>query len=175
MIQLSPERPEHAAPIEALLDNAFGPDRTLKQSYAYRRDVAALPELGLVALNGDILVGTIRYWPVVIGRSVQAALLLGPVAVDPSLQKSGIGRQLIERSLSKAQSLGHERVLLVGDPGYYERFGFAPAAAQGIMMPGEQPHRLLLRALVPHALATTCGGPLWPWTPDLQRKIAATA
>ncbi|CCQ74301.1 GNAT family N-acetyltransferase [Magnetospira sp. QH-2] len=171
MIYLTNERPGHAAPIETLLDQAFGTDRKAKQSYAYRRDVAPLANLSLVALDRGRLGGTIRYWPVSIGREEVPALLLGPVAVDSSLRKFGIGARLIEQSLAKAAAQGHGLVLLVGDPGYYERFGFHRTSA--ITMPGEHPHRLQVRELIPGALKGV-QGPVWPEAPSRRRAMAAT-
>ncbi len=176
MTSLIAERSGHAAAIETLLDTAFGPDRWSRQSYAYRRHVAPLADLGRVALRDARVVGSIRYWPVSIGAAGIPALLLGPLAVDPLLRGGGLGRRLIETSLDAARARGHRLVLLVGDPVYYERFGFVPAADVGIVMPGEAPHRLRARALAPGALDGV-SGPVWPWTrPDAdrdRRRVAA--
>ncbi|MBL8698727.1 MAG: N-acetyltransferase [Alphaproteobacteria bacterium] len=153
---LSPERAEDAPAIEALLDRAFGADRRSKRSYSYRQGCASLPELRLTARDGDgRLVGTIRYWPLVVrqGRRRRPALLLGPLAVEPSLAGRGIGRALVRESLDRARAAGHALVLLVGDVAYYGQFGFEPAAPRGFVMPGESPARLQALALAPGALA----------------------
>jgi predicted N-acetyltransferase YhbS len=68
----------------------------------------------------------------------------------------------MRRSLDMAGWARHERVLLVGDYGYYRRFGFRPAAPHGIVMPGENPARLLALPLAPGALDAVAG-PLQPW------------
>lgn len=161
MMQLIPERPDHATPIDALLDAAFGPARTAKQSYAYRRGVAPISGLGLVAVDGDRLLGTIRYWPVTVGATQAPSLLLGPIAVAEEARGTGLGRDLVEISLAAARRAGHRRVLLVGDPDLYGRFGFGPAAGYGIVMPGEQPRRFCARSLVPGAFDGV-RGPVWP-------------
>ena len=67
----------------------------------------------------------------------------------------------VQRSLDMAHWARHERVLLVGDYGYYKRFGFRPAAPHGIVMPGENPARLLALSLVGGALDGTAG-PIQP-------------
>lgn len=86
----------------------------------------------MVARDGEgILAGAIRYWPVRIGD--HAALLLGPVAVHPTRQGEGLGGVLIRESLRCAESLGWERVMLVGDAPYYKRFGFTKLT--GVEMP----------------------------------------
>ena len=142
---LAAERPEDAASIEAILDAAFGADRHAKRSYVYRQGVESVPSLRLTARDArDRVVGTIRYWPIeVLGDGgSRAALLLGPIAVEPRLKGVGIGRALVRASLAMARTRGHRLVLLVGDAAYYGQFGFVPAAPLGFVMPQEQPHRL---------------------------------
>ncbi len=154
-IILAPETTDHAPAIEALLDAAFGSNRHAKISYRYRQGVAPVADLGLVALKTDMqggqpaLVGTIRFWPLTVGESRAPALLLGPIAIAPGLQGSGIGALLMQQSLAAAKAAGHRLVLLVGDLAYYQRFGFVPAAPAGFTMPGEAPHRLQMLDLAP--------------------------
>lgn len=159
MFSITTERAEDGPAVETLLDRAFGPQRQSKLSYGYRAGVAPAVHLCLVAradTHGSI-VGTIRYWPIAIGARRLPALLLGPLAVEPSLAGQGIGRALIRQSLDMAAWARHSSVLLVGDESYYGRFGFRPAAAHGIVMPGENPARLLALELVPGALAQASG------------------
>ncbi len=129
------EQPEHSGAIEALLDVAFGPGRVNKTVYRLRDGVAPIAELCFVALEGDLLQGAIRYWPVTIGSSVPA-LLLGPVAVAEDRRSEGLGAVLIEHSLARAMELGHHAVLLVGDAPYYCRFGFRHELVRTLSLPG---------------------------------------
>lgn len=161
-LSLTPERPADADAIEALLDAAFGAGRLAKTSYRYREGVAPVAGLSLVAREGDRLVGSIRYWPVRIGQAGTPALLLGPLAIAPDRQGTGIGRALMGATLEMAARTGHRLVLLVGDLPYYRRFGFEPAAPRGLVMPGEKPDRLLYRALAAKALDGVAGA-LLPW------------
>lgn len=159
---LSPERPDDGPAIETLLDRAFGAGRHGKRSYSYRQGCPSLPELRLTARDRDgALVGTIRYWPIVVrkGRRRTPALLLGPLAVEPALKGKGIGRALVRDSLGKAEADGHRLVLLVGDGAYYRQFGFEPAAPHGFVMPLESAGRLQVRALGEGVLT---GGTLEP-------------
>lgn len=144
MLLIRNERPSDAASVEALLDAAFGPDRRSKVSYRYRRQVPRVDELCLVAEEAGRLVGTIRYWPVRLEH--EPALLLGPVATDPSRRAVGIGRALVFESLARAADLGWHLVFLVGDRDYYRRFGFE-VVPPTIVMPGEQPARVQWRYL----------------------------
>ncbi|MBL6933194.1 MAG: N-acetyltransferase [Rhodospirillales bacterium] len=147
MFMILPERPNDEAAIETLLDNAFGPERHNKASYAFRQNCPAVAGLSFVARSGDKLVGTIRFWPLTIGDGLTPALLLGPLGVAPERQNYGIGRGLIRRGHLMAEELGYKLVLLVGEEKYYSRFGYEPAHPYGLVMPGEEPARLMVHEL----------------------------
>lgn len=158
LFRIDAAHPDDAAAIESLLDRAFGPGRQRKSSYRFRRGVAPVPGLGLVARAREDgrLVGTIRYWPVAIGPARTPALLLGPLGIDPERQGRGIGRGLIRESLTAARAAGHGRVVLVGDPAYYRRLGFRAAAPLGLTIAGEfaeRIHALALREDAFHGVA----------------------
>lgn len=163
MFTITTERPEDGPAIETLLDAAFGPDRESKVSYRYRDGVAPVDHLKLTArLPDDTIIGTIRYWPILVGAAQKPGLLLGPLAVAPEWRSQGVGASLMQRSLDMAAWARHERVLLVGDLAYYRRFGFRPASSDGIVMPGENPARLLGLPLTAGVLEG-CAGPIQPW------------
>lgn len=63
------------------------------------------------------------------GRRLDA-LGLGPVAIIPEMQRRGIGSALIEAGIAEARRLGAKMIFVLGDNMFYERFGFAAAAAQ---------------------------------------------
>ena len=163
MFTITTERPEDGPAIEELLDTAFGPFRDFKVSYRYRAGVAPVAHLKLVARDAaDAIIGTIRYWPIAIGHAARPGLLLGPLAVAADCQAKGIGAALVRRTLDMAAWARHERVLLVGDPAYYQRFGFVPAAPLGITMAGEKPARVQALPLTSNGLAGLAG-PVEPW------------
>jgi len=87
------------------------------------RDANALT-ISLVAVAGKKVVGHIAFSPVTISDGSLGWYGLGPISVLPELQRQGIGKSLIREGLSKLKSLGAKGCVLVGDPGYYERFGF---------------------------------------------------
>lgn len=135
--------------VEALYDLCFAPGRTALSSYRLRNGVPKVAELCLTLRDHDgILAAVIRYWPVTVGG--KPVLLLGPVAVHPTRQGEGLGGLLIHESLPEAFRLGWERVLLVGDAPYYQRFGFRKL--EGVVMPPPtNPDRVLGLALRPGA------------------------
>lgn len=171
MYKILRERPADAGDIEQLLDLAFGPNRLAKASYQYRDGVAPIPALSWIARDGAKLVGTLRYWPILVGAGETPALLLGPLAVDPTRRGEGIGRMLVARTLDQAMLSGHRLVLLVADPGYYEQFGCVPAAPFGFTMPKEKPERLWARPLAPGALAGI-SGVIKPWRSVRGRSVS---
>jgi predicted N-acetyltransferase YhbS len=146
--RINPQPSIPGGSVERLYDSVFGPTRFLKASHQLRQNRRPIPELSWVATEGAETVGAIRYWPVLIGDRGKAALLLGPLAVMPDHADRGIGAALVSETLALAARSGHDLVLLVGDPGYYEKFGFAPATPYGFIMPGEgRPDRLQVLSL----------------------------
>jgi predicted N-acetyltransferase YhbS len=146
------ERPEHQAAIANLLDISFGPTRESKTVYRLRAGVAPDPDLCHVALENGALRGSLPFWPIL--AAGMPALLLGPLAVAPEHRGRGFGVALIRHGLARAEALDHRIVLLVGDPEYYERFGFRRALTEGLSLPGPvEERRFLGLELVPSALA----------------------
>lgn len=148
MFQICHERPSDVADIETLLDTTFGPDRFDKASYRVREDECPLNHLSFIALSDARLIGTIRFWPIVIrdlilGDQIEA-VLLGPLAVDCAWQGRGVGAKLVRHGLSCCEMTGHNRVLLVGDDAYYGQFGFQPVVPSFITLPGGKDARRLL-------------------------------
>jgi predicted N-acetyltransferase YhbS len=139
---------------EALLDRAMGPNRRKKSSEKLRRGRRPSEGLAFVArAQSGAVVATVRLWDVVAGEGGPAALLLGPLAVDPSIRSAGIGSALMWHAIAEAKRLGHRAILLVGDAPYYERFGFSAGKTATLAMPGPyERHRFLALELVEGAL-----------------------
>ena len=155
---IKPEPAVLAGAVERLYDDVFGPARFHKASYLFREGVDPVRELSWIALEGDRLVGAIRYWPILVGETGHSALLLGPLAIAQDRAGKGIGRALMFKTLDLAAQLGHDLVLLVGDVDYYKRFGFVPATPHGFVMPGEsRPDRLQVAPLKDNVLGRIAG------------------
>jgi predicted N-acetyltransferase YhbS len=134
---------------EALLDRAMGEGRRRKSSEKLRRGRQPSEGLAFVARGEDgMLKGTVRLWDIQAGHDAAGkpvrALLLGPLAVEPALKGQGIGVALMRHATAEAARLGHGAVILVGDPEYYERFGFCGAKTANLAMPGPVERRRFL-------------------------------
>ncbi|MEM8789001.1 MAG: N-acetyltransferase [Pseudomonadota bacterium] len=144
MTLIDAETPADIFEIEDLLDTAFGPGRGALSSYRLRDGVDPVAAAGCVARDpGGALVGTIRFWPVSV--AAEPVLLLGPIAVHPTRQGEGLGAALMAEGLARAAGADWARVLLVGDRGYYRRFGFVPVPVT--FPPPTNPDRVLGRGL----------------------------
>lgn len=127
-MQIRPERAGDATTIRALTDAAFQgksfSDGTEGQVVDALREAGALT-LSLVATDGGEIVGHVAFSPVTIDGKAGDWYGLGPVSVWPDHQRKGIGRVLIREGLRQLQTMGAGGCVLLGDPAYYARFGFA--------------------------------------------------
>jgi len=84
--------------------------------------------VSLVAEIDGKLVGHIAFSPVTFSDGTENWYGLGPISVMPDYQKQGIGKSLVNKGIDLLKNLGAEGCVLVGDPQYYERFGFRSPA-----------------------------------------------
>jgi len=146
MYTLVQERPSDAPTIERLYSAAFGPGRFARTAERLREDNAPIADLCFIAEEDGALAGSVRFWPVMVGKT--PGLMLGPLAVQPHRQRNGMGIALVQAGLARATEAGVPFVFLVGDEPYYRRAGFQVAVAGRLQMPGPvDAHRLLVRDL----------------------------
>jgi predicted N-acetyltransferase YhbS len=150
------ERATDVAAREALLDASFGVNRRLRTCQRLRDGQTPAEGLAFSVVRRGRLIATVRLWHVSAGGV--PALVLGPLAVDPSCRKLGIGTALVQRALAAAEARGHGAVLLLGDAPYYSRFGFSARKTGELQLPGPfDPGRLLGLELREGALDGACG------------------
>jgi predicted N-acetyltransferase YhbS len=141
---------------EALLDACFGENRHLRTCQRLRDGRAPAEGLAFSAMAEGRLVGTLRLWHVSAGGI--PALMLGPLAVEASSRKFGVGTALMDHALAAATTRGHRAVILLGDAPYYARFGFSAEKMAALALPGPfERDRLLGLELIPGALDGACG------------------
>jgi predicted N-acetyltransferase YhbS len=119
---------------EALLDACFGENRHMRTCQRLRDGRAPAQGLALSAVRQGKLVGTVRLWHVSAGGT--PALMLGPLAVEASSRRFGVGAALMDHALAAAKARGHRAVILLGDAPYYARFGFSAAKTRELTLPG---------------------------------------
>lgn len=150
------ERASDVRAREALLDASFGEGRHARTCQRLRDGRAPAEGLAFTAVHAGRVVGTVRLWHVSAGGV--PALVLGPLAVDASCRKLGIGAALMQHALAAAKARGHSAVILRGDPDYYARFGFSAAKTGDLALPGPfERERLLALELCDGALDGACG------------------
>jgi putative acetyltransferase len=124
-MEIRAEKVSDIIQITAIHDQAFkGPDEG-KIVEALRKNKNLT--FSLVCEIDGALAGHIAYSPM---RDVTDEIIgigLAPVAVLPSMQDRGIGSQLIGQGNKRAFDMGFKRIFVLGDPKYYNRFGFLSA------------------------------------------------
>ena len=136
------ERTSDVVAREALLDACFGDNRHTRTCQRLRDGRGPAEGLAFSAVALGRLVGTVRLWHVSAGGI--PALILGPLAVDSSCRKLGVGAALVARALAAAIERGHRAVILLGDAPYYARFGFSTAKTADLILPGSFERERLL-------------------------------
>ena len=160
-LTITPETAEDASAIDRLHERTFGPGRYARSAYRIREGRGHLLELSFTARIGSLMIGSVRLTPVHIGEA--AALLLGPLTVEPPFRERGVGSRLIATALAQAKAKGHKLVLLVGDEPYYSKSGFKRIPKGQVKMPGPvDPARLLVAELVPGAFDASVTGMIRP-------------
>ncbi len=143
MIELVALDSVSADDIENLLDDAFGTDRQRRTAYLLRQGVTVIDHLSYAVYDDRLLIGSIQCWPVAVGTV--PLILVGPVAVSPSCQNQGMGHRLMNATLDAILATDPP-MMMIGDPEYYNRFGFVAERTVGWTLPGPwEPRRLLLR------------------------------
>lgn len=136
---IRPEQVKDYDSIYTLIQTAF---LTAKEADGNEQDFAAslrstsnyIPELSLVVEDGEKLIAHIMLTQIILNtpNGPHKALMLAPISVLLEYRDQGVGSKLIRESLLIARSMGYDIVMLCGDPGYYNRFGFKTASSFGI-------------------------------------------
>lgn len=125
---LRDERPDDLPAMRAIVTDAFA---TVIQS---RGTEAALLDdlrrtgglaLSLVAIEAGEVIGQIAFSPLTVADGAAGWFGGGPLAVRPDRQRRGVGGALVRAGLERLRAAGGRGCVLVGDPAYYGRFGFA--------------------------------------------------
>lgn len=100
------------------------------------RDCGQLSVSLVAEENGEVL-GHVAVSPVSVSGGASGWYGLGPLSVVPERQRQGIGSLLVKQALEELRNLGAAGCVLLGDPGYYRRFGFR--AEPALVLPDVPP------------------------------------
>ncbi|MDX5406354.1 MAG: N-acetyltransferase [Chromatiaceae bacterium] len=154
--QVRPETPADYAAVEQLTHDAFNHDAEVTLIKALHQQPGSI---SLVAEQHGKLVGHILFSVAHLADQANITLMaLAPMAVTNVLQHQGIGSALVRAGLELCRARGAAAVVVLGHPGYYPRFGFAPASRFSISCPWQVPDdAFMLLALKPALLKGKSG------------------
>lgn len=90
--------------------------------------------VSLLAEHEGLLLGHVAVSPVAVSDGSTGWYGLGPISVLPARQGQGIGAALMRAAIAALRQQDARGCVLLGEPGYYGRFGFR--AAPGLVLPG---------------------------------------
>ena len=82
--------------------------------------------LSLAAFDGNALVAHVLFTICGTEEWDRTGALLAPLGVTPLRQRQGLGSSLVLAGLERLEKRGIKQVFVLGDPAYYQRFGFLP-------------------------------------------------
>jgi putative acetyltransferase len=141
--------------VYSLLEQAFGRSEEANLVKVLRERgmiclslVALFNESPLTPLGkgGTQVVGYIAFSPVTIGTENPNIKVVGlaPLAVLPAYQRQGIGSKMVEKGLSELASSGYDAVVVLGEPEFYQRFGFQQSTMYGIRYTPDIPEQYFM-------------------------------
>lgn len=142
------ELPADEQAINALTVKAFAPMSFSDGSEApiiraLRRSGELSLSLVALAKEGEI-VGHVAFSPVTINGLHNEWFGLGPISVDPAVQRAGIGRALVQSGLGILRERGASGCALIGNPAIYSRYGFE---SDGLLTHGDLPADIVQRVV----------------------------
>lgn len=149
-IYIRPETGDDETAIADITTKAFAstPYSNQKEALIIQdlRNAGAL-SLSLVAEISGEIVGHVSFSKVMIDGQNLGYYGLAPVSVLPAHQGQKIGSQLIEYGLNALKDLHAKGCVLLGEPDYYQRFGFK--AEDQLILEGVPPEYFMALAFAP--------------------------
>jgi putative acetyltransferase len=157
-IDIRAEGPEDISAVRSLLCAAFAQEQEARLVDQLR---GAASTFAFVAIKAGQVVGHICFSPVTLeGECPNPLKMIGlaPLAVDPSVQRQGIGSALIRHGLAACAQLGYKAVVVLGHPTYYPKFGFIPAQQMGLGCEYPVPAEVFMVLELEPGVLTGCRG-----------------
>jgi putative acetyltransferase len=140
-VTIRPACPDDAAGILTVVEDAFSHGGTrdageelaiVRGTWTARRGRSLLE---LVADEGGTVVGHLQAAPGSLDGAPAPVAGVAPVCVGAAHQGRGVGSALMGALVGAAEERHWPLLVLLGDPAYYGRFGFEPAAPLGLSYP----------------------------------------
>jgi putative acetyltransferase len=146
MIVIRPEQKEDIERIKEINDLAFNGLNESKLIAGVRDSEYFIPELSLVAVNENQVIGHILFSIISIETEDGHVPTIGlaPMAVHPDFQNQGIGSYLVSEGIQRCKGLNYEHVFVLGHPNFYPKFGFIPSTVKGIRSPFPVPDEVFM-------------------------------
>lgn len=119
-----------------------------------------IPELDLVAVIEGQLVGHIMFTKTYVTKPEgirYPTLMVAPLSVLLEYRNKGVGSALMKEGLRLANAMGYQTAFLVGDPGYYGRFGYKPTHIYNIRHENIPAEYVLVKEMTDNALKGITG------------------
>jgi putative acetyltransferase len=131
MVNIRFERPQDVAAVRQVHVTAF--PTTAEADLVERLRATGKSEVSLVAEAEGEIIGHIVFSRVTFDPPLDViAYALGPMAVVPGHERHAVGRRLVQNGLAESHARGACLVVVLGDYGYYGRFGFERASRHGL-------------------------------------------
>lgn len=129
---IRPEQSPDFERVSALLRVAFA--REAEVRLVHRLRASGKIAAALVAEESARILGHVVFSTISIDgpKGAVGAMALAAIAVEPAFQRLGIGSALVSAALERCRLERQLRVLVLGDPAYFARFGFVPAERFGL-------------------------------------------
>lgn len=145
-LTIRPETERDHDTVHDLVERAFRNEEISDHTEQYlvrrlRKSDAYIPELSLIAEQGDIIIGHIQLTHLHIEDDGinHPSLALAPLSILPEYQSKGVGSSLIKEAHKIATEMGFSSIILIGHPKYYPRFGYEKLRKYNITMPFDAP------------------------------------
>ena len=107
--------------------------------------IASVPTISLLAECDGVPIGHILLTEI---KAPLRSLALAPLAVVPEYREMLVGTQLVRAGIAASSAAGFEAIFVLGDPLYYERFGFSVKKAAPFKCKWTGPHFMLVELAV---------------------------
>ncbi|MFZ5749250.1 MAG: GNAT family N-acetyltransferase [Pseudomonadota bacterium] len=136
-IAIRPAAPKDAGDIDLLLHQCF----PRPAEAVLVKQLAIDGDLVLVLLARDEITNeltgmvALSRMDVEVGGEQVPAVALAPVAVAPGFRRTGVADVLIQAAIHWMRDAGAALMFVLGEPGFYGRFGFSTELAEGYESP----------------------------------------